>query len=251
MRMSRAVALGQTLIPMKNISGLAFMLGLLVFVAGGQESRGAEQGIALAIVYDTSGSMREPAKAGNSTRKYIVANRALSNIAARLEAFTKSREAEGLKLMTVLYIFSGDGVRPAIDFGPFKAQEFKDWAARFSNPAGNTPLGNALKTAGNRVLDAHLTRNHVLVITDGINTAGPEPATMFPALAKRAEQEHTSVSVHFVAFDVDAKVFAPLKKLGVNVVGAANEAELNANLDFILRNKILLEDEEEPGPAKP
>jgi hypothetical protein len=55
------------------------------------------------------------------------------------------------------------------------------------------------------------------------------------------------VSVHFVAFDVDAKVFEGVKKLGATVVGASNESQLNAQLGFILEKKILLEDEE---PAK-
>ena len=49
------------------------------------------------------------------------------------------------------------------------------------------------------------------------------------------------------AFDVDAKVFDPVKKLGATVVGAADETQLNNQLQFILQKKILLEEEE---PAK-
>jgi hypothetical protein len=47
-----------------------------------------------------------------------------------------------------------------------------------------------------------------------------------------------------VAFDVDAKLFNPLKKLGATVVGAADETQLNTQLSFILEKKILLEEEE-------
>ena len=50
-----------------------------------------------------------------------------------------------------------------------------------------------------------------------------------------------------MAFDVDAKVFDPVKKLGATVVGAADEKQLNTQLEFILQRKILLEEEE---PAK-
>ncbi len=50
--------------------------------------------------------------------------------------------------------------------------------------------------------------------------------------------------MHFVAFDVDAKQFAPLKKLGATVVGAADEKQLNTQLEYILQRKILLEEEE-------
>jgi hypothetical protein len=38
-----------------------------------------------------------------------------------------------------------------------------------------------------------------------------------------------------------------LKKLGATVVSAADEKQLNAQLEYILQRKILLEDEE---PAK-
>jgi len=66
-------------------------------------------------------------------------------------------------------------------------------------------------------------------------------------LKQQAEQNHTSLSVHFVAFDVDAKVFDSVKKLGATVVGAADEKQLNGQLEFILQKKILLEEEETPA----
>ena len=52
--------------------------------------------------------------------------------------------------------------------------------------------------------------------------------------------------MHFVAFDVDAKQFEAVKKLGATVVGAADENQLGSQLQFILQEKILLEDEEPP-----
>jgi hypothetical protein len=47
-----------------------------------------------------------------------------------------------------------------------------------------------------------------------------------------------------VAFDVAAKVFDPVKKLGATVVGASDEKQLNTQLEYILQRKILLEEEE-------
>ena len=52
------------------------------------------------------------------------------------------------------------------------------------------------------------------------------------------------MSVHFVAFNAAAKEFNGVKKLGATVVGAADEKQLDTQLDFILQKKILLEDEE-------
>jgi hypothetical protein len=84
----------------------------------------------------------------------------------------------------------------------------------------------------------------VLILTDGLNTAGPAPNVVLPKLKKLAADQHSSFSVHFVAFDVDARQFAPLKRLGATVVGAADEKQLNTQLQFILQQKILLEEEE-------
>jgi len=107
-------------------------------------------------------------------------------------------------------------------------------------------LGNALNAAGQAVLNSRLPHKHVLVITDGINTAGPSPGSVLPKLKHQAQEKQTSLSVHFVAFDVDAKVFDTVKRQGATVVGAANENQLNTQLLYILQRKILLEEEEPP-----
>ena len=78
------------------------------------------------------------------------------------------------------------------------------------------------------------------------HTAGPDPATVLSRLRPLADGKQASLSVHFIAFDVDAKVFDPVKRLGATVVGASEEGQLTRQLDFILEKKILLEDEEQP-----
>ena len=208
-----------------------------------------EEGVALAIIYDTSGSMRDPVadQSGGAAPKYVIANRALKAVANQIQAFATNRGSAGpRKIYTGLFTFSGEHANVAIPIKPFDGEELRNWAAHFSSPSGNTPLGNTLTEAVRAVLNTHLTRKHVLVITDGINTAGPPPATVLPKVKQRATQQGTSLSVHFVAFDVDAKVFAPLKKQGATVVAAADEKQLNSQLQFILQQKILLEDEETP-----
>jgi hypothetical protein len=86
----------------------------------------------------------------------------------------------------------------------------------------------------------------VLVITDGINTRGPDPKTTLPQVRREAEDKQTTVSFHFVAFDVNAAEFSAVKKLGATVVAAADEKQLDSQLHFIVEKKILLEDEEPP-----
>jgi hypothetical protein len=236
---------------MKTIPSLALLAALAaVEFCGTWRSVAAEdEGVAVAIVYDTSGSMRDPVRDsdGKSTAKYLIANRALVSIANQIQAFaTNKSPLAPRKIDAGLFVFAANSAREAIKFGPFDAEKLREWARNFSNPTGNTPLGNALSVASRAVLDSPLPRKHVLVITDGMNTTGPDPAAVLPKLKAQAERKQTSLSVHFVAFDVDAKVFDPVRKLGATVVSAADEKQLNTQLDYIMQKKILLEEEETP-----
>jgi hypothetical protein len=232
---------------MKTVSSLAVLAVLAILLPGTPSFAAQEEGVALAIVYDTSGSMMDSVadKAGRSTPKYVIANRALVAVASQIQAFvTNAPSGAPRKVEAALLTFEGDGARQAIKFGPFDAAAITRWAGQFSTPSGNTPLGNALTAAGQAVLQSSLSHKHVLVITDGMNTAGPKPEETLPTLQRKATQQTASVSVHFIAFDVAAKVFDPIRKLGATVVSASDEKQLNSQLDYILQHKILLEDEE-------
>lgn len=235
---------------MKGLPWLG-VLTALAFLAPGaiQRAQAAEDGVALAIVYDTSGSMNEtvPDASGKPAAKYLIANRALTAVANQIECFaTNNTTGVPRKIEAGLFVFHGGGVQEAVKFGPFDAAALRQFASTFHTPAGNTPLGNSLATASGAVFNTSLPHKHVLLITDGMNTAGPVPERVLPGLQRQAQEKQTSLAVHFVAFDVDAKVFAPVKKLGATVVGAADEKQLNAQLEFILQRKILLEEEEPP-----
>lgn len=235
---------------MKNFPFLAALIASAVAGFVPVSSKAAEEdGVALAIIYDTSGSMREAVKDvnGKSTAKYIIANRALADIAKQVQAFaTNAPGSTPRKIEAGVFTFDRDTAREAVKFGSFDEQAIEAFARDYSNPSGNTPLGNALTVASHAVLNSPLKRKHVLIITDGKNTAGPAPERVMPRLSKQAGDKGAAVSVHFVAFDVAAKEFDAVKKLGATVVGAADEKQLNTQLQFILQKKILLEDEEPP-----
>lgn len=234
----------------KNIVSLIIVWASLSFWGtGAVTSALADEGVALAIVYDTSGSMKELVRdaSGKWSPKYKIANRALESIANQIQAFAAPGGSGATrKVHAGLYVFNGAGCKTAVPMGSFDSKAMIDWARKFRSPGHGTPLGSALETAGKEALKSDLTRRHVLVITDGMNTAGPDPAQTLPELKKLAESKQASLGVHFVAFDVDAKVFDPLKKLGATVVGAADEKQLNTQLETIMQRKILLEDEEPP-----
>ena len=237
---------------MKIILSLAVMTALVGLEQSTTCRAAEEDGVALAIIYDTSGSMHDSVRdsTGRMSPKYLIANRALKAVAKQIDAFASRPSSGGpRKIQTGLFVFSGETAREAVPFGPFDAAALEEFARTFSSPSGNTPLGNALSVASRTVMNSPLSRKHVLIITDGMNTAGPTPAAVMPRLKQQAEEKHTTLSVHFVAFDVDAKVFDSVKKLGATVVGAADEKQLDTQLEYILQRKILLE-EEEPAQKK-
>jgi Mg-chelatase subunit ChlD len=211
-------------------------------------------GVAVAIIVDTSGSMNETVRdsRGNSAAKATIAKRALATVLQRLQEFATRENATGTprRMEFGLFVFANDGARALVPFGPFDSKQAGTWAQRVPASDGGTPLGQALETASRAVLGSPLLRKHVLVITDGINTVGPAPDAVLPRLQKEAADRQTGLSVHFVAFDVDAKLFDPVKKLGATVVGALDETQLNTQLGFILEKKILLEEEEPVSPSK-
>ena len=232
---------------MKIVLSLAVLIALVVLGQGTTCHAAEEDGVALAIIYDTSGSMHDAVRdsTGHSSPKYVIANRALSAVAKQIQAFASSKAGGApRKVEAGLFVFSGDSAREAVKFGPFDAEALERFARSFASPSGNTPLGNSLTVATRRVMSSPLSRKHVLVITDGMNTEGPTPAEVMPRLMRQAQAKQATVSVHFVAFDVAAKVFDPVKKLGATVVGASDEKQLNTQLEYILQRKILLEEEE-------
>lgn len=201
----------------------------------------AAEGVAIAIVLDTSGSMRDSVRDGRGARspKYIIGNRALKSVVQKIEQFATN--APNRAVEAGLFTFSGQGAEEVVKFGTFDAAAMRSWLAKYSGPQSGTPLGRALEAASAAVLKSGLPQKHVLVITDGQNTVGPDPAQVLPRLTKQAERNGTILFTHFIAFDIAAGVFAPLKRHGATVVAAADEKQLNQQLDFVLEEKILLE----------
>ena len=237
---------GLWLVDMNKIRSLAVLIALGVLgLTSVCVQAASEEGVALAIVYDTSGSMRDPVKdsAGKDTPKYIIANRALVSITKQLQTFASNSAGATRKIETGLYTFNRGTARAVVPFGPFDAQAIQRWVAGFSKPGGDTPLGNALNVAGQAVLKSPLSHKHVLIITDGMNTTGPTPGAILPQLQQQAGGKE-AISVHFIAFDVAAKQFDDVRQQGATVVAAADEGQLFTQVNYILQRKILLEDEE-------
>ena len=202
----------------------------------------ADSDLAIAIVYDTSGSMKEGVAGAQGAKepKYVIANRALAAIVDKLE---KVNAAGPRKVQAGLFTFRDNGGQETVKLGPLDAPALRNWLATFKKPNGGTPLGNAVAFATEELWKIRADLRHVLVITDGQNTVGSAPDVLLPKLQERCLKNGLSVYFHFLAFDVDAKVFGGIKAFGATLVGASDEAQLHDKLNFILEEKILLEKE--------
>lgn len=196
--------------------------------------------IAIAIVVDTSGSMALPVatKAGVREPKYRIAQRAFHAVIARLEKFSQSAGAKPLAVG--IYVFRGDHADVALPLAPMKADHLRGWVANL-RPDGPTPLGDAMWLAARDLLATTVSSRHLLVLTDGENSVGRRPEAVLASINAAAERKQFPVFAHVIAFDVRAEAFAALRQNGATVIAAADESQLNAQFDFILEEKILVE----------
>jgi len=84
----------------------------------------------------------------------------------------------------------------------------------------------------------------MLVVTDGENNAGQNPADMAHEIFKKSQG---GVGIYFVAFDTDADKFAFLRDVKGDVVSAQNGAALEASLASLYEGKVLAEAAVEPS----
>jgi len=204
-----------------------------------QGTPAARDGLAAAILLDVSGSMEQPPGRGG-VPKIVSARRAALDLVEQFARYADDHAGEPVLL--ALYEFSGRAGEPdcreVIAMGaPDRARAASAIAAM--RAGGGTPIGHAM-VAGKRALDATgLSRRHLLVVTDGENTTGPDPAEVAVAITRRPAPEQPSV--YFVAFDVSASRFNGVRDAGAFVLEAANARALNDTLNTLLREQILIE----------
>ena len=201
-----------------------------------------QDGIAAAILLDTSGSMSDkvPDSDGASTSKLVLAQRALLSLVRQFDEFSK--KSPDRKVLVGIYEFSSREFRPncreVVKIGAPDLETTRT-AVESLRAAGGTPIGDAMIRA-KRDLDAtSLTRRHILVVTDGENNRGYTPGNVADVISRLPEEQR--VSLYFIAFDVAAEEFDSVKEAGGLILSANNETDLKQTLDFVLTGKILVE----------
>jgi Mg-chelatase subunit ChlD len=209
--------------------------------AGDEESAAPYQadideglGAAVAILVDTSGSMRDNA-AGDTRPKYVVAQEALEAMLDATDAFIARRPEFPIKIG--IYSFSSS-VRILRPIQPYDRGAIRLALAGLPRPGGGTAIGEALREARPDLYRAGVFRKYLLVVTDGENTSGRSPDTVAREIFRKSEG---AVQVYFVAFDTRPEKFAFLKDVGGDVIEAGTGDELRKALDGIYQGKILAE----------
>src|SRR5229473_104866 len=191
-------------------------------------------GAAVAILVDTSGSMRDPAP-GDTRPKYVVAQEALEAMLDATDAFIAKRPDFPIKIG--IYSFSSS-VRTLRPIQPYDRAAIRQTLSGLPRPGGGTAIGEALREARPDLYRAGVFRKYLLVVTDGENTSGRSPDRVAREIFRKSEG---AVQIYFVAFDTTPQKFAFLKEVGGDVIGAGTGDELRTALDGIYQGKILAE----------
>jgi Mg-chelatase subunit ChlD len=191
-------------------------------------------GAAVAILVDTSGSMRDRAP-GDRRPKYVIAQEALESMLDATDAFIARRPDFPIKIG--VYSFSSS-VRRLRSIQPYNRDAIRSALADLPRPGGGTAIGEAMREARPDLYRAGVFRKYLLVVTDGENTNGRSPDDVAREIWGKSQG---GVQVYFVAFDTSPEKFAFLKDVGGEVIAAGTDAELRSALDGIYQGKILAE----------
>ena len=202
-------------------------------------------GAAVAILIDTSGSMRDKAP-GDTRPKYVVAQEALEAMLDATDAFVAKRPDFPIKIG--IYRFSSS-VRMLRRSSPTIARRFGTrWRACRARRRHGDRRGAARGAAG------PVSRRRVPEVPAGRHRRRQHERAPPDEVAREIfRKSEGAVQVYFVAFDTSPEKFAFLKDVGGDVIGAGTGAELRQALDGIYQGKILAEapDAGEREPVKP
>ena len=204
-------------------------------------------GASVAILLDQSGSMEDTPDSGGDKPKFAIAREAIAQVLAQTDSFVAAQS--GFPVNVGLYVFSSD-VRRVLPIAPYSRDSLQSALASLPTPSGSTAIGRAMQRATRDLYSAGTIRKYLLVVTDGENTAGQNPAEAAREINRRSEG---AVRLYLVAFDVGADKFRFVNEVRGTVLEAHNALALRASLDTLYRGRILAEavDAGETLPNRP
>lgn len=195
------------------------------------------EGLAIAVLLDTSGSMSEEVSDKNQQMrpKLQIAKEVAQKTFDEIGRY--SSENPDKKVEAALLRFS-DSVSVPVNMGKVD-QAVVRTALEGVTASGDTAIGDAIVFAKKQLNQAGLKKNFIILITDGENTTGTPPLPVMEAMKLLPAEQQPGT--YLVAFDVRASVFKSLQEQGAMVLEAKNAVDLQAALDYVLYEKILVE----------
>jgi uncharacterized protein with von Willebrand factor type A (vWA) domain len=158
-------------------------------------------GASVAILLDNSGSMKDTPGTRRGEAKAAIARDVLERVLSQTDSFVARQP--GFPVNVGLYAFNSK-VDRVLSIGPYDREKLRAALAAVGPPRGGTAIGLAMETAVVDLYSAGTIRKYILVVTDGENTTGADPAEV----AKKIERDSEgAVRLFLVAFDVDRKRF--------------------------------------------
>jgi hypothetical protein len=209
-------------------------------------------GIAAAILIDTSGSMQDPVEGADRQpkSKLKIAQDALVDLVRQFSEFGLKHPET--KLVVGIYDFSVRRGQPScrriVNLGPPDVEKAQG-LIRNLTPSGATPIGDAMIAAKRDLGALGYSHQHILVITDGESNLGYLPGDVAKVISQEPESDRAGI--YFIAFDIGAEPFDAVRDAGGLVLSSTSEKQLTDTLDFILTGKILVEQPPVPPPHPP
>jgi len=200
----------------------------------GYDTATIDLGASIAIVLDNSGSMKNLAP-GDPRPKYVLAREAIEAMLDATDSLAATRQ--DFPVMITIFSFATHANR-VLAIQPYNRDSVRAALDLIAEPGGGTAIGSAMAVARRELYAGGVLRKYLLVVTDGENTNGRNPAEVAKEISRRSER---SVQMYFVAFDTDTAKFAFLKPLGGDVLPAANGGALRTTLNTLYTQRIWAE----------
>ncbi|MCC6297783.1 MAG: protein kinase [Anaerolineales bacterium] len=181
-------------------------------------------------IFDASGSMLQPME---GTTRFEIAKRVLASRLSALPPNTQigfrvyghripyqGREAESCEDIELVVPIQANGAQAILDYLPTM------------QALGMTPMSASIQQAANDFTFEPGRRNFIVLISDGEESCGEEPATVVQYL----KEIGVDFAIHVIGLDVDANTAAQLKRIADAAGGVYFDAKSESDLDNALGN---------------
>jgi len=205
-------------------------------------------GISVIVAIDSSGSMSDPPKSGGSA-KFVQASAALGQVADLLERLAAlSPSGQVLKVGVLKFDSVVRELLPltVMDEGGLALLRGLVLDPENFRPGGSTAIGATIESGVRALSQSGTILRSLIIVTDGENTAGVEPAWALSAVygnRNTASVPELPVStgstlITFIGFDIDSGAFKRLSVYGPRIASATDQSQLATALSASLEADI-------------